>query len=79
MQDGIWYDVQLHVDNNDHFSYKIWQGEKLITSQLVHDTINPEGEILNTKLTGFAFGLVFARNYKKPWSLEFENIHVQWL
>lgn len=79
MRDGVWYNVDLHLDNKSNFSYWIWENKKLVTSQLVHDAINPEGEIINEKLTGFAFGLVFARNYNEGWSLEFDEIKIQWL
>ncbi|AVP58843.1 hypothetical protein [Pulveribacter suum] len=79
LRDGVWYDVHLHVNSDNHFAYWIWQDGQLITSQLVHDTRNPEGALINDKLTGFAFGLVFARNYSSPWTLEFDRITVRWL
>ena len=79
MQDGVWYDVHLHVNSDNHFAYWIWQDGRLVTSQWVHDTINPEGALINQKLTGFAFGLVFARNYGAGWSLEFDRIGIQWI
>ena len=79
MQDGVWYDVHLHVNSDNHFAYWIWQDGQLVTSQWVHDTINPEGALINQKLTGFAFGLVFARNYGAGWSLEFDRIGIQWI
>ena len=79
MRDGVWYDVQLRVNSKNDFAYWIWQDGRLVTIQLVQDTANPEGDIINKKLTGFAFGLVFARNYAIGWSLEFDRIAVQWL
>lgn len=79
MQDHAWYDVELHINSADYFAYWLRRDGQLVTSQLVHDTENPEGNILNNKLTGFAFGLVFARNYTQSWSLEFDNISVSWL
>ena len=79
MQDGVWYDVHLHVNSDNHFAYWIWRDGQPVTSQWVHDTANPEGALINQKLTGFAFGLVFARNYAAGWSLEFDRIGIQWI
>ncbi len=78
MSEGAWYDVEMHVNSGDFFAYWIRQNGAVIAEKLIQDTVNPESSIINNKLTGFAFGLVFADNPSQPWTLEFDNISVSW-
>ncbi|MDH4418926.1 MAG: hypothetical protein QE485_17080 [Acidovorax sp.] len=79
LSEGVWYDVDLHVNSSNHFAYTITQGGVVVAGGFaIHDTFNPEGNIINNKLTGFSFGLVFADNFNASWTLEFDNITSFW-
>lgn len=78
MEEGVWYDVDLHLNSDGYWAYWIWQNGNLIVNNVIQDSYNPEAQIINTKLTGFAFGLVFADNQYSNWTLEIENISASW-
>lgn len=78
MSENTWYDVEMHVNSGDFFAYWIRQNGAILAEKVIQDTVNPESNIINNKLTGFAFGLVFADNPSQSWTLEFDNISVTW-
>lgn len=77
--ENAWYDVLLHVNSTNYFSYTIKQSGTTVGGGFaIEDTVNPESWIINNRLTGFTFGLVFADNPSAPWTLEFSDIKVKW-
>lgn len=71
----------MHVKDDGWFAYTISQNGATVGGGFaIQDTAatNPEVSIINSKLTGYMFGLVFADNYSAPWTLEFANIGTGW-
>lgn len=79
LSENVWYDVFIHVADSNWFAYQIKNPSgQLVANFAIQDTANQENFIINNKLSGFAFGLVFADNNYQAWTLEFDNIQVKW-
>jgi len=69
----------MHVSDSNWFAYTISQNGVTVGGGFsLPDNQNPEGWIINSKLTGYSIGLVFASNFSAPWTLEFTNIYGGW-
>ncbi|MGE8492963.1 hypothetical protein [Comamonas sp.] len=77
--DNVWYDVFIHVADKNWFAYQIKNPSgQLVANIAIQDTINQENSLINNRLSGFSFGLVFANNMSQAWTLEFDNIQITW-
>jgi len=67
------------VADKNWFAYQIKNPSgQLVANIAIQDTINQENSLINNRLSGFSFGLVFANNMSQAWTLEFDNIQITW-